>query len=405
MHPIYAATISAFRPLAWRVTTMSTPSTAANRAGRKLRLAAVVLLVALIHGAVMSVLGTAQPLLPSGRGEAVVAAVTVRTVALAQVPESLVPEPAPATRSSAEPVLRPSVPAQAAKNTANKVKASLLKPAPILTKFETPVVLSPEPELRDSVVVGSAAAAAADGPAPSGASALSREALRDLPSYPVALPPSQHLRFKVRRGDAFGHGTLDWARSEGRYLASLRLDGEALPKLEWTSQGETEPGSGVAPQRMVTHRRGRPAAAANFMLEQQKATFSGARIEQPFVRGGQDRITWMLQLAGVFNARAADAHNLGRATAATRAGEHVVLYVVGPRGSAELWNFKVLGAEMLDTGAGEVPSLRLVREAERLYDTRIDIWLDPARHHLPLKWRQQQHGATQLPLEWERIDD
>jgi Protein of unknown function (DUF3108) len=369
---------------------MSTPSTAADRAGRNLRLAAVLLLVVLVHGGVMSVMGTAQPLLPSGRGEAVAAAaVTVRTVALAQIPESLVPEePALAIRPSAEPALRPSVPAQAAKNTGNKVKASVLKPAPILTKPEVPVV-SPEPQLRVS-------AAPDDGPAPSGPSALPREALRDLPSYSVSLPPSQHLRFKVRRGDASGHGVLDWARSEGRYQASLRLDGEALPKLEWTSQGETEPGSGVAPQRMVTHRRGRPAAAANFMLEQQKATFSGARVEQPFVRGGQDRITWMLQLAGVFNARAADA---------SRADEHVLLYVVGPRGSAELWNFKVLGLEMLDTGAGEVPGLRLVREAERLYDTRIDIWLDPARHHLPLKWRQQQHGATQLPLEWERIND
>ena len=51
-----------------------------------------------------------------------------------------------------------------------------------------------------------------------------------------------------------------------------------------------------------------------------------------------------------------------------------------------------------------MPAVKLVREAQRLYDTEIELWLDPVHHHLPLKWRQQQRGVEQPALEWERVD-
>jgi hypothetical protein len=163
--------------------------------------------------------------------------------------------------------------------------------------------------------------------------------------------------------------------------------------VDWTSEGDAAADGGVLPRRMVAHRKGRPFAAANFAADAQTVSFSGARVEQPFVRGGQDRLTWMLQLAGVLEARSQP----------LRDDERIVLYVVGPRGSAELWQLRVVGREASGNGPSSVPWVKLVREAQRLYDTELELWLDPARHHLPVKWRQQQRGVAQPPLEWERI--
>jgi hypothetical protein len=219
------------------------------------------------------------------------------------------------------------------------------------------------------------------------------DALRSLPAYPVRLPPSDRVRFRVTRGDASGDGVLEWMLDQGRYRAALRVHGVGLPGLYWTSEGDAATGQGVLPRRMVAHRKGKPFATASFEAGTGKVSFSGARVEQPFVPGGQDRLSWMMQLAGVLEARAQP----------LKVGDRIVLYVVGPRGSAELWQLHVAGHETLTGDHGATPTVKLVREAQRLYDTEIELWLDPARHHLPARWRQQQRGVPRPPLEWERL--
>ena len=48
----------------------------------------------------------------------------------------------------------------------------------------------------------------------------------------------------------------------------------------------------------------------------------------------------------------------------------------------------MLGREALQLPAGEVAeALRLRREPTRPYDTRVEVWLDPARQHLPVRVR------------------
>jgi hypothetical protein len=79
----------------------------------------------------------------------------------------------------------------------------------------------------------------------------------------------------------------------------------------------------------------------------------------------------MLQLGGVLEA-----------TPALRApGARVTLMVIGARGGAGLWRFSVAGVEPL----GDAAALKLVHESERVHDTRVEVWLDPARGHLPLR--------------------
>jgi hypothetical protein len=85
----------------------------------------------------------------------------------------------------------------------------------------------------------------------------------------------------------------------------------------------------------------------------------------------QDRLTWMLQLPAVVEA----------APQRFGAGASVVLMVVGARGGADIWTFKVIGAEPV----GDVMALKLVREARKPRDVQAEVWLDPARGHIPLR--------------------
>jgi len=92
--------------------------------------------------------------------------------------------------------------------------------------------------------------------------------------------------------------------------------------------------------------------------------------------GAQDRLSWMTQLPAILEADAALARDCAVVT----------LFVAGTRGDAEPWRFEVLGHEALELPAGTVArALQLRREPTRPYDTRVEVWLDPARQHLPVR--------------------
>jgi hypothetical protein len=72
--------------------------------------------------------------------------------------------------------------------------------------------------------------------------------------------------------------------------------------------------------------------------------------------------------------------------------------VVGARGGAEVWTFVVAGADRV----GDTPALKLLREARRPRDTQVEIWLDPARAHLPLRaLLSQPEGGAPFELRLE----
>jgi hypothetical protein len=196
-----------------------------------------------------------------------------------------------------------------------------------------------------------------------------------LPVYATRLPAAAHLHYRLQRGDAVGAARLQWQREAGDYLLRLDTAWPGQPAAGSASRGliDTE---GVAPVRHAELRRAREVRAANFQREAGRITFSGPQLAYALPPGAQDRLSWMIQLSGVMEADAALA----------RAGASVTLFVVGTRGDAEPWRFEVLGREALRLPAGEVPqALHLKREPTRPYDTRVEVWLDPARQHLPVR--------------------
>ena len=53
---------------------------------------------------------------------------------------------------------------------------------------------------------------------------------------------------------------------------------------------------------------------------------------------------------------------------------------------------------------GDIATLKLVREPRKPYDTRAEVWLDPARRHLPQRVQQTPTGGgAALELVYEPV--
>ena len=170
-----------------------------------------------------------------------------------------------------------------------------------------------------------------------------------------------------------------WAlHADARYELQLEARVAGVVLFDWASQGQID-AAGIAPERFALRRRGRDRQAVNFQRDAGKITFSGPTHELPLLAGAQDRLSWLLQLAAVV---AAAPEHFGR-------GAKLVLFVAGARGDADVWTFVVQGVEVQD----ETPALKLLREPRRLYDTRAEVWLDPAEHYLPIRVLQTPSGG------------
>lgn len=212
------------------------------------------------------------------------------------------------------------------------------------------------------------------------------------PVWTTRLPGDFALAYAVRRGEeAPRPATLRFESREGRYTLQLQV-AAGVRGPEQASHGRLEPG-GLAPERYVDRRRARAAAAANFDPAGTRITYSGAAAVQPLFPGTQDRLSWLVQIAAVLEADPVRA----------QPGVRLPLYVSGARGDAQLWTFEVRSPTPQEASGGMGARLvHLVREPERPYDLRVEVWLDPAQHHLPARLRLTPVPAG-APLEWWRL--
>lgn len=360
----------------------ATPSTPlpARRVGSALGL---LLAVLLLHAAL---LGLWQPAV-GGAAETARRPLQVRQL----VTRALLPaaSPGPAQGAEAAPDAAPAVAAPPPPSPRPpRARAAPQAPA------AAPVQAAPD-TAETAPAPGSDGEALAGAPAEAEPTALA--AGTPLPTYATRLPPPATLQYTVQRGGSLAGPAVRPAREGLQAQLIWRPDLAAASytlSLGLGAVGSASVGGldlhGIAPERHVETRRGREVRAANFQRQTGpgaegagRITFSGPRIEHPLLPGVQDRLSWMLQLAAVLAADPA----LGQP------GRELTLLVVGVRGDAAPWVFRVIGMQTLQLPAGEVANaLHLQREAQRPYDTRVDVWLDPARHHLPVRLRLQNRA-------------
>jgi hypothetical protein len=254
-----------------------------------------------------------------------------------------------------------------------------------------PRVARPAPQPARAVELREAVAPSADIAL---AVAKANESGAALPVYATRIPSSFRFGYEMSRGMISGHGELALQITADGYEARLQGSVAGFTVLDWRSQGSID-AAGFAPLRFVDQRRGRSAQAANFQRAAGKITYSGTQAEVPLPPGAQDRLSWMLQLAAIARARP---ERLSE-------GARITLFVSGARGDADAWTFQVGARAPLDTPAGTVQAIPLAREPRKDYDTRAQVWLDPARQYLPVKARlaSSREGGEALELALEEV--
>lgn len=271
--------------------------------------------------------------------------------------------PAPPRKPATPPPVRrpprPAVPAPASAAPAAPAPASAqaaAEPAP---------VAAPPPQEAPPVVAE--APAPAEPPAPQPAA----------PEIPAPqLPPTTQLSYAVvaTRGGARYEATsvLNWEIEGDRYR--LRLLWRAfIFSREQSSTGRLA-ADGLHPERFAE--RTRSERAAHFDEAGGRVRFSANTPDAPLLPGTQDRLSLFLQLAGRFNAQP-EAFPVGTA---------IRLPVAGSR-DLEEWVFTVEGREMLELPVGTEHVVRLQRLPRREFDQKVEVWLAPARGHLPVRMR------------------
>jgi hypothetical protein len=320
------------------------------------------LVVLALHAMLLGGIDAVDP----GVGTTLPGAVQVRALPAEIAPAAVSESPAPATPTTlpaATPRSKPRVP-RVPRTSAEPVPPVGIEPAPPLAVEVAASQVTP-----DALAAAPAAIAGVAEPGPEPAASEP-----PLPTYRTRLPPAATLQYDLQRGRFGGSGELRWSPEGERY--ELRLTGSVvgINVLTQLSQGGID-GAGLAPQRFTDQRARRAAQAANFDRATGRLSFSGPSTVLPLHAGVQDRLSWMVQLAAIV---AADPRWL-------EPDARIVLQVVGARGDAGLWVFRCVGAEPLDTAAGRIDSVHFAREPRGPYDTGVDVWLDPARHHLPVR--------------------
>ncbi len=203
-----------------------------------------------------------------------------------------------------------------------------------------------------------------------------------LPTYATRMPPAARLQYDMRRGVLSGQGELVWQPAVDAYEMSIEGVAFGIPVLAWASRGAYDR-AGLAPVRFLDRRRGRDLRAANFQRDKAIISYSSATLEVPLAPGAQDRLSWMVQLSAIVEAAG------GRVAP----GERFSMQVTGARGDADVWTFVAGAREDLELPIGRVARTVMFSRAPRKpHDTQVEVWLDPARHHLPVRMR-----LTSLP--------
>lgn len=190
---------------------------------------------------------------------------------------------------------------------------------------------------------------------------------------------------------------MHWRRDGPSYSAALaaRLDdGQRL--FEWTSRGTTD-AHGVAPERFVALGRRGQAAAANFQRATGRITYAGPTVAHLLPPAAQDRLSALVQVAGIV---AATPERFAAP------GAQIALFVSGARGDAEVWLFESRGVVPWSgegAGSGTQAAVHLVREAARPYDQRVELWLDADRAAPPLRLNVVTLGREDEALSLDRL--
>ena len=206
----------------------------------------------------------------------------------------------------------------------------------------------------------------------------------DLASVPgikraVDLPPSADLAYTIKarqKGFALaGDALVTWRVTGGKY--SLRSDTRAAlfgSLIDDRSDGAID-SFGLAPAQFSEKRVRHDPWTTTFDRSKKEISFTESKVTYPIKGGEQDRSSVVFQLAGV--ARAAPDKFV--------AGSEWTFFVAGRR-DADVWTFRVIKPETVQTGFGAVDAVHLIRlPPPDSREQALDVWLAPSKEWFPAR--------------------
>jgi hypothetical protein len=201
-------------------------------------------------------------------------------------------------------------------------------------------------------------------------------------------PTAARLRYDLQ-GIAKGFGysakaELLWQPDASQYEARLEVSHFLLGSRVQTSQGQINP-EGLAPRRFGD--KVRSEQAAHFQRDKGLITYSANTPDAPLLAGMQDRLSVFIQISGML---LAEPQRWGT-------GAVMNFHTTGAR-DTEPWAFQVAGMETLKMPYGGIEAMRLVRQEQKQYDQRVELWMAPSLEHLPVRIRITQTSGDQVDL-------
>lgn len=302
----------------------------------------------------------------------------------------------------------------APENIAALMPATEPPPVPLWTEPTRPepdAALKPEPtpepaRTQTTAAAGEPAAAqATDTAAPSPATATAAGPANAIPSTAASADSALELKFPPSGSFAYaatilrgvqpqtGSGTLEWTSDGRAYQMRLSSSAFFVTLLSQTSVGQLG-ADGLLPERFGDKRINRSEKAAHFTRSTEpggvlgRISFSGSQKQVPLQRGGQDRLSVLVQVAGLVAANPAQFAAVGK----------VVVQVASTEG-ADAWQFILQGEEQVQLPAGQTVALRLVRNPRQEYDARLELWLAPELGYLPVRIKQTEANGDSTDLQ------
>jgi len=184
-------------------------------------------------------------------------------------------------------------------------------------------------------------------------------------------------------------GELLWSPSGSHYNAYLEISAFGFRVRTWNSKGDLTDG-GLQPLRFGDKPRG-AELATHFQREKGIISFSANNPDVPLQTGAQDKLSAILQLGAIVAGEPAR-YTSGANIAFQAADAH----------RAELWNFKVGDIEQLNLPGGAVAAVKLSKAPTVEFDQRIEVWLAPDLHYMPVRIRITEANGAYADLLWRK---
>jgi Protein of unknown function (DUF3108) len=213
----------------------------------------------------------------------------------------------------------------------------------------------------------------------------------DMPPYPrfagdgvsaseasaFKIPASAFLKYQVvgmsKQLNYSAWAEFSWQQDGQRYDSKLEVGAFLLGSRSQTSQGSLG-AEGLMPQRFGD--KYRSEVASHFQRDKGVISFSTNAPEVPLLKGAQDRLSVVMQIAALLSAepeRYPVGTMLSFQTVATR--------------DAEVWLFLVEKFENLQLPYGDVPTIKINRKPRKEFDQAIELWFAPSIDYLPVRLR------------------